>query len=394
MSAEAKLTAEQIRDEIIAAARAAVARAAAAQRAAAPVLSEQVPANDALTPVLPATVVARTARVEVPTLIPHVQAYVAPAVAPVVAPLPVTARSAPAIAPAKVAPVSKPKKPDAKRVQSLSWPMIWTAVTAAILIWGYHAHLERYVSPKSGTGYWLGIVGGSLMILLLLYSARKRVSWLRWMGGIPSWFEFHMVLGVVGPILILFHANFSLGATNSNVALISMLLVAGSGVVGRYIYTRLHAHLDGNEGTLDEMRAVGERLREQTTSIEFLPGLLDGIDAIERRWIVPPKNYFGRLVHLVTGALRIARARYLVRREIRNAVAKAIRRESPLVAKHAERIAEVARGYAYRRLDAGRRVAEYKMYAGLFSLWHVLHIPLFFMLLIAGIVHVIAVNVY
>ena len=43
---------------------------------------------------------------------------------------------------------------------------------------------------------------------------------------------------------------------------------------------------------------------------------------------------------------------------------------------------------------AGRRMAEYKMYARLFSLWHVLHIPLFFMLLIAGVVHVIAINVY
>jgi hypothetical protein len=28
------------------------------------------------------------------------------------------------------------------------------------------------------------------------------------------------------------------------------------------------------------------------------------------------------------------------------------------------------------------------------SLWHVLHLPLFFMLLVAGIVHVISVNVY
>ena len=48
----------------------------------------------------------------------------------------------------------------------------------------------------------------------------------------------------------------------------------------------------------------------------------------------------------------------------------------------------------YRRLDAGRRMTEYKMYARLFSFWHVLHIPLFFMLLIAGIVHVVAINVY
>jgi hypothetical protein len=39
-------------------------------------------------------------------------------------------------------------------------------------------------------------------------------------------------------------------------------------------------------------------------------------------------------------------------------------------------------------------VAEYRVYERLFSLWHVLHLPLFFMLLAAGIVHVIAVHVY
>jgi hypothetical protein len=39
-------------------------------------------------------------------------------------------------------------------------------------------------------------------------------------------------------------------------------------------------------------------------------------------------------------------------------------------------------------------VAAFEAYERLFSLWHVLHLPLFFMLLIAGIVHVIAVNVY
>ncbi len=91
-----------------------------------------------------------------------------------------------------------------------------------------------------------------------------------------------MVLGVTGPLLVLFHANFSFGATNSNVALICMLLVAGSGVVGRYIYTRLHAHMDGHESTLEQLRSVGERLRAQSTSIAFLPGVLDVIARVEQ----------------------------------------------------------------------------------------------------------------
>ena len=116
-----------------------------------------------------------------------------------------------------------------------------------VLLWGRQAQLGRLITPERGIGYVLGIVGGSAMLLLLLYPARKRVTWLRFIGGVPEWFRLHMILGVVGPICILFHANFSLGAANSNVALFCMLAVAGSGVVGRYFYTRLHAHLDGRQ---------------------------------------------------------------------------------------------------------------------------------------------------
>jgi hypothetical protein len=284
--------------------------------------------------------------------------------------------------------------PATKKLPRLHWPIMWTIVVTVVIVWGMHARLERYITPQRGIGYWLGITGGSMMLLLLMYSARKRVSWLRWMGSIPAWFEFHMVLGVVGPLLILFHSNFSLGATNSNVALICMLLVAGSGVVGRYIYTRLHANMDGNEDTLEQLKSVGNRLRTQTTSIAFLPGLLDAIDEVERQFIAPPKGSVLRFLHLFSGPYRMARARWALRSEIKHAVSKALMRDSPLIAKHAHRIAEVARRYADRRIEAGRRTSEYKMYARLFSFWHVLHIPLFFMLLIAGVVHVIAINVY
>ena len=279
-------------------------------------------------------------------------------------------------------------------VQRLHGPVLWGLLIAVLIAWGSHAHLERYISPLRGFGYWLGILGGSLMIFLLIYSARKRAPWLRWLGGIPAWFEIHMVLGILGPLLILFHCNFHLGATNSNVALISMLLVSGSGVIGRYIYTRLHAHMDGNEDTLEQLKAVAKRLRSQSTSIALLPGLLDAIERVEQRYIVPPKGFLGRLLHLPTGGARFAMARMVMRREIKDAVDKAQRRESELIARHAHRIAVAARRYADRRLEAGRRVVEYRSYAKLFSFWHVLHIPLFFMLLVAGIVHVVAVNVY
>lgn len=285
-------------------------------------------------------------------------------------------------------------RPAARRRLKIHWPLLWTAVVGLLLYWGSHAHLERYISPQRGLGYGLGIAGGSMMILLLLYSARKRFSWLRWMGSVPAWFEIHMTLGVLGPILVLFHSNFSLGATNSNVALVCMLIVSISGLAGRYIYTRLHAHLDSHEDTLDQLKAVGKRLASQSSGIAFLPGLVETIERVEKRYIEPPKSKILRIPHLLTGGLRVAIARLIIRRESERAVQRAQLKESMLVAGHARRLAEVARSYAKRRLDAGRRITEYQVYSRLFSFWHVLHLPLFFMLLVAGIVHVVAINVY
>ena len=102
-----------------------------------------------------------------------------------------------------------------------------------------------------------GIIGGSLMLLLLLYSLRKRWSWLRFLGPTPSWFRAHMVLGILGPLCILYHSNFSTGATNSNVALFCMLTVAGSGLVGRYIYAHIHHGLYGRKLQLGRAARAG-----------------------------------------------------------------------------------------------------------------------------------------
>jgi hypothetical protein len=274
------------------------------------------------------------------------------------------------------------------------WPWVWTVVTCVVLLWGLHAHLERYITPQRGVGYWLGITGGSMMLLLLLYSARKRLRWLRWMGSIPAWFDVHMAFGIIGPVLVLFHSNFKLGATNSNVALFCMLTVAGSGVVGRYIYTRLHANLEGHQYSFEQLKAAGLRMASKSTSVEFLPSLLQTLERIERRWIEAPHNPIWRVPHLLIGALRMAIARWRMRVAIRLEVERAQQSGSALIAAHSRRLAQVVELYARRRLDAGRRITEYKMYSKLFSLWHVLHLPLFFMLLIAGIVHVVAINIY
>lgn len=271
---------------------------------------------------------------------------------------------------------------------------IFGSVVTALLYLGWRFPTERYITPKRGFGYALGIVGGSLMLLLFLYSARKRIPWLTLMGPTAGWFRYHMVLGILGPLCILYHANFGLGAANSNIALFCMLTVAGSGLIGRYIYARIHHGLYGSRLTLDELRKGAESLRCATGAFAFLPQLVERLEATEHRLLAStgavPVLGITRLV--ATGVVAM-HARLQLRGYVRECL-RAASAQSATIAAQRKRLRRTAFAYIDRRLAATRRVAGLEAYERLFSLWHALHLPLIFIMLIAGTVHVIAVHVY
>lgn len=264
---------------------------------------------------------------------------------------------------------------------------LWLALAAIVA--GYLLPTEQYITPQDGFGYWLGIAGGSFMLALLVYPLRKRVPKLAAIGSVRFWFRTHMVLGVVGPLAILYHANFSLGATNSNVALACMLIVAGSGLVGRFLYARIHHGLYGQKATLRELAADAEKLRTHSGALAILPGLMDEVERAERD-IGRPAPMVARPV---LAGIRERRETRRIRRLVRDAVAMAATR-SPALRQERLRFTQTASDYVSARLRAARRIAEFEASERLFAIWHVLHMPLFVVLVIVGVVHVIAVHVY
>ena len=269
----------------------------------------------------------------------------------------------------------------------------FTLFIIVALLWGYNAHLDRYITPARGVGYILGIVGGSMMLLLSIYPARKRLTSLGSVGDVTWWFRIHMIFGVLGPLIVLFHSNFSLGATNSNVALTCMLVVAGSGVIGRYFYGRVYGDWTDHKSTLAELQATADLLRKQSTAVSVLPDLLGVIEAEEKRLFKRARTPIGGLWNMLTIGWRSMLARWRLERAIQRMVVLAAR-QSPTLAAHGVRLASTALDYATRRLDANRLVAEHRVYVKLLSLWHFAHVPSFIMLLVAGTVHVIFVHVY
>ena len=301
---------------------------------------------------------------------------------------------APRPAPAPMARPRSARVQTARRKRLLNWNRVGFVALVVVLYLGWSLPTERYITPTRGFGYALGIIGGSLMLLLLVYSARKHFKWLRFLGPTPSWFRFHMVLGILGPLCILYHSNFSTGATNSNVALFCMLTVAGSGFIGRYLYAHIHHGLYGRKLELGELQASASGLRDLSGSVSFLPDLVTRLEVAEQRLLGcgPRLSLLGFLKPLVV-RLASVKARWQLHRYIRRGL-RASAKKSAVVAGEAKRLRRTANAYIDRRLAATRRVAEFQGYERLFSLWHALHIPLIFMLIIAAVVHVIAVNVY
>lgn len=274
--------------------------------------------------------------------------------------------------------------------QSLPRPShigLWLALAAIVA--GLTIPTERYLTPQHGTGYWLGIIGGSLMLSLLIYPLRKRMPALAVIGSVRFWFRTHMVLGVIGPLAILYHSNFSLGATNSNVALFCMLVVSGSGLFGRYLYARIHHGLYGRRATLRELALDADKLRQHSGALHLLPGLMDQVERSEQCIAAPMPLVFRPFV----AAWRQRRDCRRIARLVRHAV-DIVATRSRVVRWQQERLTLAASRYVEARLMAARRVAEFEASDRLFSVWHILHLPLFVMLVIVGVVHVIAVHVY
>lgn len=268
------------------------------------------------------------------------------------------------------------------------------SITLIALGIGWILRDRNLISPEDGLGYWLGIVGGSMMLVLLLYPLRKRIRMLRFLGRTTHWFQAHMVLGVIGPVLVLYHSNFNLGSINSQVALYCMLLVAGSGVIGRYIYANIHRGLYGGKTSLGELR------KELSESIKQANGIATLLPQFAARLEVLTAEVQG---DSVTGSLG-ARSSLLwtfrkypthfslwrtARTELRERATV-----SPAVAQNIDKLQRASAAYIRRYLEQVGRVAQFTLFERLFSLWHVLHMPLFFMMVISALFHVLAVHMY
>jgi hypothetical protein len=276
------------------------------------------------------------------------------------------------------------------RQRASIFPTIFGAAVVAALWLGWVNRGEYGLTPVSGLGYWLGIVGGGLMLILALYPMRKRMRALSVIGSVAFWFNAHMVLGIVGPVLVLWHANFKLGSFNSSVALIVMLMVAGSGVIGRYLHSKVNSGLYVRKAEARNVTADADELRGFVGAApQVAERMVAQLNTFAQFATAVPNGLLAALVRLplVTwrGAVVYNRLRSYARRVI---AVEGKRRGRSRKVQHRQLVGVTE--FLTEHIGTAKRAATFAFYERLFRLWHVFHVPLYILLIAAALLHVYA----
>ena len=249
---------------------------------------------------------------------------------------------------------------------------------------------------KSGDdlSYNIAIAGGVMMLLVFLYPLRKHLrAWHGW-GPARMWLWVHIAFGLVGPWLILLHSTFRIGSLNAGVALASMVVVVLSGVVGRFLYVRVHRSLDGERRALQDLRQrIGFVTDQPRSRLHFAPAVEARLRGFEHRALQDGPAAAGVTSRLFWLPIQQWRTGRKCLRELR----RRLREHAPAqgwtdaeLVKRQRQASRLVRDY----LAAVVRVAQFSAYDRVFALWHVAHLPFVFLLIISAVVHVVAVHAY
>lgn len=273
-------------------------------------------------------------------------------------------------------------------------PLVFGVCVLAVIITAWVFRDEGHLTAETGIGYWLGIAGSVTMLILILYPLRKRYKILHGLGRVASWFRVHMVLGILGPTLIILHCNFKIGSLNSRLALFTMLIVVASGIVGRYLYSQVHKGLYGSRADVRDILSDIETLKGQLgLDLAASPSISARLDAFNGRVSQLPASTIGGMWGALTIRGRVRRVRRQLLRDADAALRIQAHQNGWTRRQKRDRLGlfgDHLRTY-FSAVTKAQRLA---LFERLFAFWHVLHMPLFVLLALTVVIHIVAVHLY
>jgi thioredoxin reductase/ferredoxin len=211
--------------------------------------------------------------------------------------------------------------------------LLGAAIVAGLAAVGHRYYLlpraQRYGAPEhallkpSGPwGHGIGILATVFMLSNFIYPLRKRLAIFKGRGSIAPWLRLHVFVGIMSPLTILFHTAFQWGNQLATLTYISLMVVVGTGLVGRYIYGWVR--LDPDAAARREQ--LGSALGALTPAIRPARAgrPLGYVLALASGTLALPRSLMGLLLTMPGEALRFrlglhqARALFLERRAHRS----------------------------------------------------------------------------
>lgn len=240
-----------------------------------------------------------------------------------------------------------------------------------------HSDMHGQLKPGGVWGHGLGVVGSAMILLLLLYSARKRAALGIRFGKLRRWLDIHIFFGVIGPMLITLHTAMKFHGIVS-ISYFSMLAVALSGVFGRYVYMQIPRDARGHELGLDNTR---KRIDEiQKSLVDRFKASPETIRAIEDFAAVHSSGG-GSRIGILLGSLG---QDLTIKRRARKLKRALSRGGQKLPKGMLEEMVAMARESHLLR----RRIAYLDSMSEMFHYWHVFHKPFAYIMLFIMVVHV------
>jgi hypothetical protein len=269
---------------------------------------------------------------------------------------------------------------------SRNWPLRLLYATSFALLaysawfgWDYYsaplmerAHHPQYwtLKPGGSLGRTYGVIGVGLMTLMMSYSVRKRFRRLRKLGSLRSWLDFHIYCGVVGPLFIVLHSSLKVTGVVA-LSFWSMVVVATSGIVGRYLYLQIPRRRSGDEMTLADVQRLSADLNERLLRDHGVSErALQRVESLAGRSVDSKAGLFRILLTLPFGSARLQ----WHLRAVTHGVAGA----------EGARLRQLLR----ERAQLSRRILLWEKLQALFHHWHVLHKPFAVIMYLFAAVHI------
>ena len=285
----------------------------------------------------------------------------------------------PKLVPQKNGPINKDSNVE------LYFSIVLVSLGAAILVLGNIYWSDRYYTPEEGLGYYLGLVGGILMLLAFGYTVFQHT---RLFGNkiiSKFWLKMHLICGILGPFLIIFHSTFRIGSINGGIALVSMIAMFLTGVMARFMYPKTQFNASENKQRIkqlkNELKLVGRTIHSQRLD-QFTESILDHPPTFAADfWVAISIHWRSRLLYI--------RMSHDIHINLMK-VAKQYLWKYPTFCRQKRILKLQLREY----IIILKKVALFRFYARFFYFWRNVHIPLSWLLLMSGVVHVVAVHMF